>query len=276
MSLPPPPEPEDQSNGDLSAARTVSVSSGKSAANGSEFSLSILPDPPPVERSSVFSDPLPMVRAKDPPFGNPRARAGRQSRIPRSALSGEGLSVPGSPAEHTRFNSAGTQYDVTSFIGDLTTPGPTSEPKMSALGEVAETESDIESPVISTATPGSAATLRPLLLNSAAPSITSLPPATASSGVLTSNSSQPTTYEYPILKPLLLGSAAPAVSSPLSGGARRTPGPSVFSGPRRPARSGQGLGRPVISGPRQLEDEQAEEAEAFERPRKPPAVNLQE
>lgn len=153
---------------------------------------------------------------------------------------------------------------------------------MGVLGEVVESESDTESPVITTATPesaftprpGSALTLRPLFLNSASPSITSLPPATASSGVLTSNTQPTAPYEYPVLKPLLLGSTAPAVPSPLSAGARRTPGPSVFNGPRRPTRPGQG--RPVISVPRQLEDEQVEEAEAFEKPRRPPALNLQQ
>lgn len=149
----------------------------------------------------------------------------------------------------------------------MTIPGPSSEPRMGVLGEVAEkseTDSDFDSPMI---TGASTVTLRPLLLSSAVPSITSLPPATASSGVLTSTT-QPTNYEYPVLKPLLLGSA-PAVPSPLSSGARRTPGPSVFAGPRRPARSNQ---RPVISVPRQLEDEQPEGAEAFEKPRRPPAL----
>ncbi|KAJ7161322.1 hypothetical protein C8R43DRAFT_1123785 [Mycena crocata] len=272
MSVPPPPEPEAKSSAET-IDRSFSVSSGKTMSNRSEFSLSIFPDPPPVDRESIFPVSAPSGRGIDAPF--PAGRSRRQSRIPRSAVSAkdgaetEGLSAPASPA-HMRFNSEGTQYDVTSFIGDLTTPGPYIEPRMGVLGEVAETESDAESPVISTATPGSAITLRPLLLSSAAPSITSLPPATASSGVLTS---QPANYEYPVLKPLLLGSS-PAVPSPLSAsaGARRTPGPSVFNGPRRPARPGQG--RPVISVPRQLEEEQVEESEAFERPRRPPALNL--
>ncbi|KAJ6504364.1 hypothetical protein DFH09DRAFT_1000869 [Mycena vulgaris] len=269
MNIPPPPEPESNSSTEISG-RTLSASSAKSASNRSEFSLSIFPDPPLEDRASVLPDSLIVGgRARDPPFPS---RARRQSRIPRSAVSTkDGAELEGL-APHMRSASAGTQYDVTSFIDDLTIPGPSSEPRMGVLGEVAETESDMESPVISTATPGSNITLRPLLLNSAAPSITSLPPATASSGVLPSSTQQPTNYEYPVLKPLLLGSAAPAVPSPLSVGARRTPGPSV-NGPRRPARSGL---RPVISGPRQLEDEEAEEAEAFEKPRRPPALTLQE
>ncbi|KAJ7751225.1 hypothetical protein DFH07DRAFT_826584 [Mycena maculata] len=270
MSLPPPPEPEDKSSGDISG-RTLSMSSGKSASNRSEFSLSIFPDPPAVERSSVFPESLPIVRARDPPFGTGRSR--RQSRIPRSAISNdpEGLSASGSPV-NARFESSGTQYDVssqydvTSFIGDLTTPAPSGEPRMGVLGEVTETELESDT------APDSAATLRPLFLSSRASTITSLPPATASSGVLTGSAQQPT-YEYPILKPLLLGSTAPAVPSPLSGGARRTPGPSAFTGPRRPSRPGQA--RPVISIPRQLEENQTVEAE-FERPRRPPALNLQQ
>ncbi|KAJ7446395.1 hypothetical protein B0H11DRAFT_377293 [Mycena galericulata] len=273
ISLPPPPEPENNNKSSDDLSRSFSISSAKSVSARSEFSLSIFPNPPPVDRSSIFPDSLPMIRARDPPFAAGRSR--RQSRIPLSAVSTkdgpemEGLSVPTSP-DQMRFGSNGTQYDVTSFIDNLTLPGASSDARMDALGEVAEPETDAESPFVLTPTPESA-TLRPLLLNSAAPSITSLPPATASSGVLTSAPSQSTTYEYPTLKPLLLGSAAPAVPSPLSAGARRTPGgPSGF--PRRPVRPGQG--RPMISVPRQLEDEPNEEAEAFEHPRRPPAVNL--
>ncbi|KAJ7675359.1 hypothetical protein B0H17DRAFT_133913 [Mycena rosella] len=260
MSIPSPPDAPKLSSADVNS-RSFSVSSNKSVSNRSEFSLSIFPDPPPAESVLPESLSTGSGRARDPPF--PTARTRRQSRIPRSAISTkdgtEDLSV-------NRFDSAGTQYDVTSFIGDLMIPG-SSEPKMGVLGEVAETESDMESPVISTATPGPA--LRPLLLSSAAPSITSLPPAAASSGLLPASAQQPTNYEYPVLKPLLLGSAS-GVPSPLSAGARRTPGSAVFNGPRRPAaRAGQG--RPVISGPRQQE-ERVEETEAFEKPRRPPAL----
>ncbi|KAJ7786576.1 hypothetical protein B0H16DRAFT_1490925 [Mycena metata] len=236
-TMPVPPEPEPESEFKL-GDRTVSMSSG---TNRSEFSLSIFPEPPPV-------DPLPETilplggRARDAPFPGVR-------------------------------QSEGTQYDVTSFIGDLTTPGPASEQKISVLGEVAEkpeVESDAESPVITTA--ASTVSLRPLYLSSMLPAITSLPPAMASSGVLPSSSQ--TNYEYPVLKPLLLGGVAPSVPSPLSAGARRTPGTSI-SGPRRPTvRIGQG--RPTISGPRPQEGEQADEAEAFEKPRRPPALTLQD
>ncbi|KAJ6575378.1 hypothetical protein B0H19DRAFT_1254936 [Mycena capillaripes] len=267
MSIPAPPEPEP----DLKVndrALIQSMSSSKSASNRSEFSLSIFPDPPPVEQPSILPGSAPLGRARDPPFPS---RARRQSRVPRSAVS-DNLSAPASP-ERMRFDSAATQYDVTSFIGNLTIPG--SEPKVEALDDVAEkaeSESDVETPII-TSNNTASVTLRPLLLSSMSPTITSLPPATASSGVLPLNA-QPSNYEYPVLKPLLLGSAAPAVPSPLSvgAGARRTPGPSVFAGPRKPTRSGGP--RPIISVPRQLEDEQAEEAEAFEKPRRPPAFTF--
>ncbi|KAJ7040356.1 hypothetical protein C8F04DRAFT_1312800, partial [Mycena alexandri] len=255
VTMPVPPEPEPDSEFKLSD-RTQSMSSG---TNRSEFSLSIFPDPPPVE-------PLPETilpsggRARDPPFPGGRRR---QSRIPRSAVSN--MDNPDQVRE-----SEGTQYDVTSFIG-----GKYLAPKLAiVLGEVAE-KSEVESyaesssPVITTA--ASTITLRPLYLSSMSPSITSLPPATASSGALTSSSQ--TNYEYPVLKPLLLGGAVPAVPSPLSAGARRTPGTSALSGPRRPnVRIQIGQGRPMISGPRPQEDEQADEAEAFEKPRRPPAV----
>ncbi|KAJ7651692.1 hypothetical protein DFH06DRAFT_1207853 [Mycena polygramma] len=268
MSLPAPPDPEPESK---SNDRSMSMSSGKSMSNRSEFSLSIFPEPPPVESAVIPAESIPtlMGRARDPPFPPRAPRARRQSQIPHS-VDIDNLSAPVSPAYNNRFDSAVTQYDVTSFIGDLTSPGPSSDPKVSVLGEVAEkseVESDVESP---TSGAPSNITLRPLLLNSASPTITSLPPATASSGVLNS-STQASTYEYPTLKPLLLG--APSVPSPLGAGARRTPGPATFAGPRKPARSA--AGRPIISVPRQMEDEQEDEAEAFEKPRRPPAVTFQ-
>ncbi|KAF7347617.1 hypothetical protein MVEN_01518600 [Mycena venus] len=229
------------------------------------------PEPPPVDRSSILPESAPLGgRARDPPFPS---RARRQSRIPHSAVSTnldvDDLSTP----VQMRFGSQGTQYDVTSFIGDLTTPGPSSsEPRVGLLGEVTEKPdmefSDIESPVISPAT--ASVTLRPLLLSSASPPITSLPPATASSGALPSTT-QPanSNYEYPVLKPLLLGSAAPTGSVP-----RRPPGPAGMGGPRRPSRAGRD-GRPIISVPRPQEEDQVEEAEAFEKPRRPPVLNFQ-
>ncbi|KAJ6503276.1 hypothetical protein C8R47DRAFT_1316526 [Mycena vitilis] len=270
MSLPAPPDPEPEPES-KSNDRSMSMSSGKSMSNRSEFSLSIFPEPPPVESAVIPAESIPalMGRARDPPFPPRAPRTRMQSQVPHS-VDIDSLSVPVSPAYNNRFDSAATQYDVTSFIGDLTSPGPSSEPKVSVLGEVAErpeVESDVESP---TSGAPSSITLRPLLLSSASPSITSLPPATASSGVLNSNT-QASTYEYPTLKPLLLG--APSVPSPLGGGARRTPGPATFVGPRKPARST--AGRPIISVPRQMEDEQEDEAEAFEKPRRPPAVTFQ-
>ncbi|KAJ7193357.1 hypothetical protein GGX14DRAFT_701210 [Mycena pura] len=273
VSLEPLAEPETKQSD-----RSVSMSSG----NRSEFSLSIFPDPP-VDRSSVLPDTL-MRKGRDAPMPlRVGRRSRRQSRIPRSAVStkdAEGLFVPASSA-HASSGSAGTQYDVTSFIGDLTTPGPTNESKTSILDDVLEKpeSENTESPVITPATSGSTVSLRPLLLSSAAPSITSLPPATGSSGLLTA-SAMPSGYEYPALKPLMLSSTTvPVVSSPLSAAAsagaavRRTPGPSVFSGPRKPAASSRRGGeRRMISVPRQLEEEVKEEAEAFEKPRRPPAL----
>ncbi|KAJ7103275.1 hypothetical protein B0H15DRAFT_204577 [Mycena belliarum] len=256
MDLPPPPEPEmdDSRTNAEASSRSFSVSSNKS-----EFSLSIFPEPPPV---GELPESLVSGRARASPFP---VRARRQSRLPLSAVSPGADEEPSAPASpgHMRFASAGTQYDVTSFIGDLTSPA---EPRMGALGEVAETESDMESPVISTVTPA----LRPLLLSTTAVSLTSLPPATASSTLLPA-SSQQSSYEYPALRPLFLGSTTGAsASSPLSAGARRMAAPSVFNGPRRPSRPGQA--RPVISIPRQMDDEPDEEAEAFEKPRRPPAL----
>lgn len=111
-SFPLPPEPD-------SNTKSMSISSGKSVSARSEFSLSIFPDPPPVDRTSVVPIPVLSGRARDPPFPSRRAR--RQSTVPHSAISmaGPELDAPDSPTR-VRFDSsvsAGTQYDVTSFIG---------------------------------------------------------------------------------------------------------------------------------------------------------------
>ncbi|KAJ7631201.1 hypothetical protein FB45DRAFT_559554 [Roridomyces roridus] len=255
-TLPPPPPSQPDSR--PVTDRTLSVSSEKSTSNRSEFSLSIFPDPPLVDRATVA--PTVTTRARDPPFPGGRLRMGRrmgrQSRLPHSIVS-DIESPPAITPDQSRIESAGTQYDVTSFIGDLTIPrAASSGTPMDAVGEGVETDSDMESPVISTAVPA----LRPLLLSSTAPAITSLPPGAPGGSV---GASPPSTYEYPTLKPLLLGST-PTVPSPLSAGARRT------LGTRRPSRAGQT--RPVISVPRQMESEQVEEA-AFEQPRTPPPLN---
>ncbi|KAF7337466.1 hypothetical protein MSAN_02219600 [Mycena sanguinolenta] len=277
----PPPERESPERELLKDKdKTLSISSG---TNRSEFSLSIFPEPPPVDRTSVINpNPTPVappMRGKNPPFPT---RGRRQSQVPHSAISTNDLDDLPTPVK-MRFGSQGTQYDVTSFIGDLMSPaGPTSysEPKVlgGVLGEVTEkpemevSDLDVESPILppsATATTNNI-TLRPLLLSSAAPPITSLPPVTSSGAQSsTTTTAQPSSnYEYPVLKPLLLGSAPSTNSS----SPRRAPGGSV-GGPRRPSRAGRD-GRPIlISGPRPQEDayDQVDEAEAFEKPRRPPA-----
>ncbi|KAF7303224.1 hypothetical protein MKEN_01286200 [Mycena kentingensis (nom. inval.)] len=241
--------------------RSMSMSS-----NRSEFSLSIFPDPPLVA-NDLPASLLPMPRAR------------RQSFVPRSAIDSQATadgSITASPA-HTRFNSQGTQYDVTSFIGDLTIPGVSKGSGLYDVSERPETssQSDIESPVITSVQPS----LRPFLLTSST-AITSLPSTDTSppGAVSPSNTTSPT-YEYPVLKPLLLGgntntNNAPTVPSPL----RRTPGQSLSSmntvttSTRKPSR--RGGERPLISVPRQLEDELdgSAAAGAFEKPRRPPVV----
>ncbi|KAF7302728.1 hypothetical protein HMN09_00907700 [Mycena chlorophos] len=231
--------------------RSISMSSAKS--KGSEFSLSVFPDPPLVNRASE----LPETLMGDLPF--PRRMQSRVA-VPTSATSdllGGGL--------HGRFDSGATQYEITSFIGDLTIPG------LNPGHSSDHSESDIETPVITTAQPS----LRPLFLSSTSPAITSLP-SNPAVGLNNNNSGSPTgtsgssaspSHEYPILRPLLLGSTVPSVPSPLSAGARRTPGGSFG----RKASSASATRRPTISGPKQVEDDDAEQAAAaFVSPRPAP------
>ncbi|KAK7064010.1 hypothetical protein R3P38DRAFT_3249592 [Favolaschia claudopus] len=248
-SLPPPPQP-DVKILPPEGSRSLSMSSGKSVSARSDFSLSNFPEPPPVDRSTVL-DASPLGRGREQPFPS-------RARIPQSAVSTNADDDLSTPVQ-MRFDSQITQYDVTSFIGDLT--NPSNDQRKGTLDEVTEKPemeySDVESPVTTAAS--SNVNLRPLLLSPTTSPLTTLPAAAASSGTLpTLSTIQPgSNYEYPVLKPLLLGSAGPTPA------VRRPAGASA----RRPSRAGRD-GRPNISGPRPQEEDTVDEA--FERPRRPP------
>lgn len=182
---------------------------------------------------------------------------------------------------------------------DLTAPRPSGEFMRNSV-RLSDVESEDESsPTIVTA--GSSQNLRPMVLNTAMPIVTStlsFPPATASSGLLTSTSSRSRDREStltPILKPFFLGNvtSTPNISSPLSSGAVVPYLPNTKSanritiiaptGPRRPLRgltaASRGPGIPSrprlnISAPRpSAPDGQGDQAPgAFERPRPPPLM----
>lgn len=103
---------------------TITPSSGlgkpmSSASNRSDFSLSVFPEPPAAPSPEL--NPRGMLR-QDPGRKDPRV-----GMLPLQIPGFDILSPLGTPSQFGitgRYDSAGTAYDVTSFIGDLT--GPTS------------------------------------------------------------------------------------------------------------------------------------------------------
>ncbi|KAJ2920242.1 hypothetical protein MD484_g5, partial [Candolleomyces efflorescens] len=97
-----------------------SLSKPSSASGRSDFSLSIFPEPPAPELRA--SSPLPSARLRRI---TPRLKDPRIGLVPLQIPGLDPVSEPGTPSrteEPLRFNSAGTQYEITSFIGDLTGP----------------------------------------------------------------------------------------------------------------------------------------------------------
>jgi hypothetical protein len=245
--------------------RTVSTLTTSSAR--SEFSLSVFPDPPTdfdVPSRASFAT----MRTKQ------RTRLSRRD-VPTSLDNGS-VDVPSIPNSPTRlvpgrqFDSNATQYDVTSFIGHLTSPAPvriagasessdfSSRPLATALANTeseaeAEPESDAQQHVLKT----------PIVQVRTDQIIEEESEGEEVSGSSDRNPS------YPSLRPFFLGHVtAPAVSSPLSGSSRAP------IGPRKPVRGRVGLPsqpRLAISSPRPLaSNDGIETLGTFETPRRAP------
>ncbi|KAG7450372.1 uncharacterized protein BT62DRAFT_927672 [Guyanagaster necrorhizus] len=242
-----------------SMAPTASTGTGSytgvkadSSSVPSEFSLSIFPEPP-TDGSGLPDTPAALI-------------VGRSMAIP-SLIIDEVPSIPTSPngLGTGRFGSAGTQYDVTSFIGGLTHPTGNQQTSVIFKGtDLSDVESMDENPTIVTGTNVSA---RPLLVNSV------MPPSASLSSRQDSLSIDPVSArQIATLRPFLLGNVTSA-PSPLSGTA---PTPYVSRnppiGPRRPIPIlGRSVGyRLLISGPKPTEG--VEEPDAYERPRQAPLI----
>ncbi|KAJ7597169.1 hypothetical protein C8J56DRAFT_919382 [Mycena floridula] len=260
-----PKAPTPAKPGLLVSNRTQSSSSNSTAPRvessaRSEFSLSIFPEPPATSATEIVAEKV--------------AVAGpRPQRVPplRTALrtTDDFPSVPNSPSQPgmgSRLDSAGTQYEITSFIGHLTLPSG-QRPQSSYAQELSDVESGDETPI--QASNPSALALRPILLGSTLQptTATSLGPATASSGVMSAPGNRSSVaMQQSALRPFILGTSGQAV--PIN-----RPGV-VPIGPRTRARSGSattGKSRPNISGPKPQGDEE-DQLGAFERPRPPPLV----
>ncbi|KAK7058842.1 hypothetical protein VNI00_001466 [Paramarasmius palmivorus] len=243
----------------------------------SELSLlSRFPEPPrpSVDDAPPFSarQSLATVRSKRAPTTLHR---GTLSDPISEALGGPPISVPNSPTrQRGRFDSAGTQYDVTSFIGDLTAPAVAGHRPTSSFNRNAPSLSDVESEDETTTimTARSKQSLRPVIVDTA----TLSNPSSVPDQEEQEQTIPPRTYGPPALKPLLLGNVTslPSVSSPLAAGAQSlSPDSSV---PRRPFRGRYALPsgpRLQISGPRPPNTDGELESAAYERPRPPPQFN---
>ncbi|ESK98332.1 hypothetical protein Moror_82 [Moniliophthora roreri MCA 2997] len=251
-------------------ARTFSTHS----SSPSEFSLSSFPEPP----QPANQIPPPSDRGSSVPL---RIKRNTQTRH-RETLSddpslGPPPSLPTSPTRQGgRFDSAGTQYDVTSFIGDLTAPTDLGHRPTSSFNRNAPNLSDVESEdeTATVMTTRSRQSVQPILVNTTTSSDVSRAPEELV-GQEQSMSPKPKTAGPP-LKPLLLGNitSLPAVSSPLATSAQsRSPDSSVA---RRPFRGRYALPsgpRLQISNPRPPNTEGELEPAAYERPRPPPQVD---
>ncbi|KAF9044840.1 hypothetical protein BDZ89DRAFT_1058937 [Hymenopellis radicata] len=260
----------------------ASSSSGRKADTSSarsEFSLSVFPEPPVLNRPVSSFGPLEETSTTLPisRFIPADVSASHKDSFVSSIPTSPNSIWPG----HERYDSAGTQYDVTSFIGDLTDPAlrgqRTGSVFKGAAAELSDVESGDESPVIVTATPAVARSANAVILGSATPSLTALPPRQDDGPEDESENDK----FAPSLRPFLLGNvtSSPAVSSPLSGTPLSAPyvsrNPPVV-GPRRPipGRSGlSGTYRPrlKISAPRRT-SEGLYPPGAYERPRPPPLI----
>jgi len=118
------PEPVENETGRVTSGSSKSFIARKQeyTSNQSDFSLSIFPEPPGVTMSDLpASIKLEKLAGRAKVLGQqPLGTAGSDEIVAVES------SLPVSPNgyEGSRMGSAGTQYDVTSFIGGLTQPGP--------------------------------------------------------------------------------------------------------------------------------------------------------
>ncbi|KIK71151.1 hypothetical protein GYMLUDRAFT_33285 [Collybiopsis luxurians FD-317 M1] len=240
--------------------RTLSTLTSSSAR--SDFSLSHFPDPPAVDFNGSPRASLNTMRAKR------RSKFLRRD-VPTSFDTGsvDAPSIPSSPTRLVpgrQFDSSATQYDVTSFIGNLTSPSLTKATESSEIGSPPSLRP------LASSTPGDIA-------SDLEPEVQPDTPAAPTAEIAAQDSAYGADRisKYPPLRPFFLGNiTTPTVSSPLAGSGLRTP-----AGPRKPARGRLALPsqpRLAISGPRSRDDG-IQTPGAFETPRSvpPPSFSTQ-
>ncbi|KAG2350509.1 hypothetical protein BDR05DRAFT_954600 [Suillus weaverae] len=143
------PNSPSSSTSDSTQAEQLRQSSSTCARTLSDFSLSNFPSPPWLaSRAPALPSPLPAVKLRSKEDRRARLRLGQDSisdtlELPPPRIPAALTDMPSSPRSDLtsdspyksdngilsadagrsyRFNSGGTQYEITSFIGDLTTP----------------------------------------------------------------------------------------------------------------------------------------------------------
>jgi hypothetical protein len=226
----------------------------------SEFSLSNFPEPPGIHETEVATSPIISTRSQ--------LRAQRKSRLHGGSLTSQIASsiddILPPFARSNQFDSGGTQYDVTSFIGDLSRPGPSTHgdakpsSQDSLLLQVVpeETNSRAVTPSSESVSDAHTSGSITIVLTTEANEADETPVTPTVESVIVSR------YHPPALRPLLLGSGAPIPLLP--------PSQVPIASRARIQAGGFSRTRPMISGPRPLIGDNREEPGVFERPRRPP------
>ncbi|KDQ63755.1 hypothetical protein JAAARDRAFT_65757 [Jaapia argillacea MUCL 33604] len=276
-----------------------------SASAPSEFSLSIFPEPPLVSglasgvasartsRSGGRVSVDNVVFDLEPPrLSAIAAEHRRQQSVPTSMRAGSIDSTGGARLMRPiRFDSQGTQYDVTSFIGHLTTPGHRSPQRSISSGRLTDIESEEEPPsaaIIAVTSPISGQAARPRLVVGSPPaarggtvlssaviedqiSETRMSPLDLGGRINTSSQNASVEQQHvdvkdPASSPSLDNETPAVAASGLGGsGALRGRGKPIVGLPPRP--------RMAISGPRMRDGTDGQSALVsgeFERPRPAP------
>lgn len=261
------PLPTTLSRNTLTASLVMSKPESASAL--SDFSLSIFPDPPAPSNVPLLSSGVPGettspdAALNDAPNNIHTGVLSVQVPIRRASSSlAQQVSIS------AIFDSEGTQYDVTSFVGGLAGPTRGVFPEGNFRDPSFLDEIDLEdetTPTITTSFSVPSRRLRPMILASTVtPRVSSDSPSEASAS--RAPDSNPLTVDSSVapmpLRPFLLGTSSPLMPS-------STMVPVGFR--RIRAVSGR---RPTISGPRPpTPDGRGDQAPgAFERPRPPPLI----
>ncbi|KAJ3517385.1 hypothetical protein NLJ89_g547 [Agrocybe chaxingu] len=233
-------------------ADSVVTSKTESISNRSDFSLSIFPDPPVVPRNAVatkYSQEHLRTDSKSNDLEtSPPQRPGPRNIEPLIIPPETAATMGSGPVSQSgltdAFTSAGTQYDVTSFIGDLTGPSSGSGNILSPDDLGSDTD---ETPTIRTAVVGNAIVLRPMILASTIMSASSTEqnaPQALSASTYGPGVVSPATPDTALaLRPLLLGTRSSNAPPTLPGNmvplAQRRTRAGTLQGARRHSSVGQ-------------------------------------